>query len=185
MSNTAYDHTAPRDSGTMLQVTPARAFSDNYIWLIHSPRDASRVVAVDPGDANPVERVLVERNLSLAGILITHHHLDHVGGVAALLQGRKIPIFGPAHEQTPGEPVRLREGDRAVFPELGARFRRTRHTGSHRRPHRLRGPWRGFLRRYVVQRGVRSAVRGYGGADVGLPRQTGRVAARHAGLLRP
>ncbi|RPH44607.1 MAG: hydroxyacylglutathione hydrolase [Lysobacterales bacterium] len=106
----------------MLQVTPARAFSDNYIWLIHSPRDASRVVAVDPGDATPVERVLVERNLSLAGILITHHHLDHVGGVAALLQGRKIPVFGPAHEQTPGEPVRLREGDRAVFPELALDF---------------------------------------------------------------
>ena len=68
----------------MLQVTPVRAFSDNYIWLIHSPRDASRVVAVDPGDADPVERTLVERNLSLAGVLITHHHFDHVGGVSGL-----------------------------------------------------------------------------------------------------
>ena len=47
----------------MLQVTPVRAFADNYIWLIHSPRDASQVVAVDPGDAAPVERALRERNL--------------------------------------------------------------------------------------------------------------------------
>jgi hydroxyacylglutathione hydrolase len=106
----------------MLQVTPVRAFSDNYIWLIHSPRDVSRVVAVDPGDATPVERTLAERNLSLAGLLITHHHPDHVGGVAALLKGRKIPIFGPANEQTPGDPVRLRQGDRATFPELALDF---------------------------------------------------------------
>ncbi len=73
----------------MLQVTPVRAFTDNYIWLIHSPRDASRVVAVDPGDAQPVERALASRNLTLAGLLITHHHGDHVGGVEELLRNRR------------------------------------------------------------------------------------------------
>jgi hydroxyacylglutathione hydrolase len=107
----------------MLQVTPVRAFTDNYIWLIHSPRDASRVVAVDPGDAKPVERLLAARNLTLAGLLITHHHGDHVGGVDELLQNRRgIPIYGPAAEIIPGNPQRLREGDRALFPELGLTF---------------------------------------------------------------
>lgn len=107
----------------MLQVTPVRAFSDNYIWLIHSPRDASRVVAVDPGDAQPVERLLASGNLDLSGILITHHHGDHVGGVQALLERRPgIPVFGPASETIPGHPQRLREGDRALFPELGLGF---------------------------------------------------------------
>lgn len=106
----------------MLQVTPVRAFSDNYIWLIHSPHDAARVVAVDPGDAAPVERALTERGLSLAGLLITHHHRDHVGGVADLLARREIPMFAPAHERTPGEPVRVRQGDRAHFPGLGLEF---------------------------------------------------------------
>ena len=61
----------------MLQVTPVRAFTDNYIWLIHSPRDAHAVVAVDPGDAAPVERTLAERELTLCGLLLTHHHADH------------------------------------------------------------------------------------------------------------
>jgi hydroxyacylglutathione hydrolase len=106
----------------MLQVTPVRAFADNYIWLIHSPRDASQVVAVDPGDAVPVERALAERKLTLGGILLTHHHADHVGGVAALLQNRRIPLFGPGNERLPGEPTRLREGDRASIAALGLEF---------------------------------------------------------------
>jgi hydroxyacylglutathione hydrolase len=106
----------------MLQVTPVRAFADNYIWLIHAPRNADQVVAVDPGDAAPVERALADRNLTLAGILLTHHHADHVGGVTSLLQNRRIPLFGPASERLPGEPTRLREGDRAVLEALGLEF---------------------------------------------------------------
>jgi hydroxyacylglutathione hydrolase len=106
----------------MLQVTPVKAFADNYIWLVHAPRDAGQVVAVDPGDARPVERALAEHELNLAGILITHHHADHVGGVADLLRARRAPVFGPAGESVPGEPSRLREGDDAAFEELGLHF---------------------------------------------------------------
>lgn len=106
----------------MLQVTPVRAFADNYIWLIHSPRDPRRVVAVDPGDAAPVFRALADDGLQLSGILLTHHHRDHVGGVAALLQAHPVPVFGPAAESIPGEPTRLREGDPAVFESLGLNF---------------------------------------------------------------
>lgn len=106
----------------MLQVTPVRAFKDNYIWLIHAPRDPGRVVAVDPGDARPVERALAERELTLSGLLITHHHADHVGGVADLLQGRSLPVFGPAGERIPAKPTPLREGDRVDLAELGLSF---------------------------------------------------------------
>jgi hydroxyacylglutathione hydrolase len=106
----------------MLQVSPVRAFADNYIWLIHSPRDAQQVVVVDPGDARPVEQALSERNLELAAILMTHHHADHVGGVSALLEDRAIPVFGPASETIPGHPTRLRQGDRVVLTGLGLEF---------------------------------------------------------------
>jgi hydroxyacylglutathione hydrolase len=106
----------------MLQVTPVRAFADNYIWLIHSPRDRRKVVAVDPGDASPVRHALTADNLDLAAILLTHHHNDHVGGVAELLQQFQVPTFGPAAEKLPGEPQRLREGDVVELSDLGLRF---------------------------------------------------------------
>ena len=106
----------------MLQVTPVRAFTDNYIWLIHSPRDPRKVVAVDPGDAAPVRRILAARNLQLAAILLTHHHRDHVGGVADLLQEGPAPTFGPASEAIPGAPRQLREGDVVQLADLGLTF---------------------------------------------------------------
>jgi hydroxyacylglutathione hydrolase len=106
----------------MLRVTPVRAFTDNYVWLIHSPADPTRVIAVDPGEASPVERTLRERELTLAGILITHHHGDHVGGVSALLRNHAVPVFGPANEAIPGDPRRLREGDHVTLEDLDLQF---------------------------------------------------------------
>ena len=106
----------------MLKVSAVRAFADNYIWLIHSPRDATQVVAVDPGDARPVESALAA-GLKLSGILITHRHADHVGGVERLAQQHAVQIFGPSNEAVPGDPTRVREGDSAPFTALGLEFR--------------------------------------------------------------
>src|SRR5690349_19576377 len=105
-----------------LQVTALRAFTDNYIWVIHSPLDPQQVVVVDPGDAQPVRAALRDHQWSLAGILITHHHTDHIGGVAELVQAYSPTIFGPATERIPGQPQLLREGDRASFPSIGLSF---------------------------------------------------------------
>ena len=61
-----------------------RAFTDNYIWLIEAP--GNRLIAVDPGEAGPVRAELERSGASLAAILLTHHHPDHIGGVAELLR---------------------------------------------------------------------------------------------------
>ena len=71
------------------------AFQDNYFWVISDGRAAA---VVDPGDAAPVEAYLKEHGLQLNAILLTHHHRDHVGGVANLLRTRDIPVYGPAGE---------------------------------------------------------------------------------------
>ena len=105
-----------------LRVSPIRAFSDNYIWLIRGQRDASSVAVVDPGDAAPVLRALHEQNLKLAAILITHHHPDHIGGVTQLVEKFSPAVFGPASETIPGSPTKLRDGDSVDLKEMGLRF---------------------------------------------------------------
>lgn len=92
-----------------------RAFRDNYIWLLTQGHYS---VVVDPGDAAPVLDYLRQQALSLCGILITHHHHDHVGGVETLLANHRVPVYAPQHEDFsfPYQPVG--EGDRVDLPEL-------------------------------------------------------------------
>src|SRR3977135_512947 len=82
-----------------LNVRPVGAFSDNYIWLIDSPSAPGRVLAVDPGDATPVIAELQRSGTTLAAILLTHHHLDHIGGVPELLRHGAVPGIGPHDPQ--------------------------------------------------------------------------------------
>jgi hydroxyacylglutathione hydrolase len=77
------------------------AFSDNYLWLWHQDGHA---VVVDPGDAQPVREVLRREGLSLAAILVTHHHADHIGGVDELREATGAKVYGPATENIP-EPL--------------------------------------------------------------------------------
>jgi hydroxyacylglutathione hydrolase len=100
----------------MLAIHAVPAFKDNYIWIL--ARGAS-AVAVDPGDAEPVERFLLQRGLKLAAILATHHHADHVGGLPALATHWGCPTFGPAREVSARLDHRLAEGDRFEVPGLG------------------------------------------------------------------
>ncbi|MEP6391102.1 MAG: hydroxyacylglutathione hydrolase [Halioglobus sp.] len=78
----------------MLTIQPVPAFTDNYIWLLQDP-DSREAFVVDPGDAAPVEERLQELGLTLAGILITHHHFDHVGGLNALKEHHQCTVYGP------------------------------------------------------------------------------------------
>ncbi len=83
----------------MIEISFVSAFKDNYIWLLS---DGQRAFVVDPGDAAPVIARLDALGLSLAGILITHHHADHQGGIAALLQRWQPVVFAPASESITG-----------------------------------------------------------------------------------
>ncbi|HEV3425686.1 MAG TPA: hydroxyacylglutathione hydrolase [Paraburkholderia sp.] len=92
-----------------LEYVPVPAFEDNYIWLVS---DGHHAVVVDPGEAAPVRAYLAKRGWRLSAILLTHHHQDHVGGVADLLDGQAVPVYGPAGESIERLTYRLKSGDR-------------------------------------------------------------------------
>lgn len=93
----------------MFEISLIPAFKDNYICLLSRGRQA---FVVDPGDAAPVLQRLTTDDLELSGILITHHHADHQGGIAELLAHRSCDVFAPADESITGRTHPLRGGER-------------------------------------------------------------------------
>lgn len=92
-----------------ITISAIRAFNDNYIWCIH---DTQSAVVVDPGDAEPVLVFLQENSLTLNGILITHHHYDHTGGILPLKERYPtIPVIGPANKKIKGLTQHVSECD--------------------------------------------------------------------------
>ena len=94
----------------MVQVKAIKAFSDNYIWCLTTSNNTQAWV-VDPGQAEPVLDYLAQHNLTLAGILITHHHYDHTDGVAKLVsENPNIAVYGPTNSPFKGITQQLTDG---------------------------------------------------------------------------
>jgi hydroxyacylglutathione hydrolase len=103
-----------------LQVVPLPALADNYIWVLHD--DDGQAIVVDPGEAQPVEAALKQRDLQLRAILLTHHHHDHIGGVDALLAQHDVPVYAPHDERITQATHRVGNGDVVVLASPASRF---------------------------------------------------------------
>ncbi|KPW60746.1 Hydroxyacylglutathione hydrolase [Pseudomonas caricapapayae] len=104
----------------MIQIHALPAFNDNYIWLLQD-LSSRQCAVVDPGDAKPVMGWLAQNpDYRLTDILITHHHNDHVGGVAELKQATRARVLGPAAESIPARDIALADHDRLTV--LGLEF---------------------------------------------------------------
>jgi hydroxyacylglutathione hydrolase len=93
-----------------MRLTALPAFADNYIWaLVDSD---GRAIVVDPGDAAPVLAAAAQQNWVPHTILLTHHHDDHIGGVAAL-QARYagLEVVAPIDVRIPHATRRIGEGE--------------------------------------------------------------------------
>lgn len=76
----------------MISIFPIPALSDNYIWILVKDKKA---LIIDPAESPSVERFLAKNQLEPTACLLTHHHDDHIGGVAALRQTYPyLAIFG-------------------------------------------------------------------------------------------
>lgn len=103
-----------------LKVVPLRAFKDNYIWVLRKGRHAA---VVDPGEARPVLGYLQDQRLELCAVLLTHHHADHIGGVADLLAHSEVPVYAPRGEPIDTPSRRVAEGDEISVAQMGLHLR--------------------------------------------------------------
>lgn len=104
---------------TDLEIFPLPAFEDNYIWCL---RRAGIVAVVDPGDARPALQYLDQSGDRLCAILVTHHHHDHIDGIAELTARQAVPVYAPGAEAIAGTTRAVAGGDRIALPDLGIEF---------------------------------------------------------------
>jgi len=99
----------------MLELLAAPILSDNYVWMLIA--DDGAMLVVDPGSAAPVLARMAQ-GMRPAAILITHHHPDHIGGLAELRQHTQAPVYGPDDLRIPLVDIRLAGGERIQVDAL-------------------------------------------------------------------
>jgi glyoxylase-like metal-dependent hydrolase (beta-lactamase superfamily II) len=77
-------------------------------YVVRTERGAPEAVVVDPGDDPTTLRLEIARmGVTVAGILVTHTHYDHIGAVADLAEATGAPV----HVSEVEAPVLARPGD--------------------------------------------------------------------------
>lgn len=98
-----------------MNINYIKAFNDNYIWTIEKD---GKIIVVDPGDAGPVIDYLKDKKLDY--ILLTHKHMDHVGGVKELKDKYGAKVYGPLETKEYND-ITLKDGDE--FEVLGEKYK--------------------------------------------------------------
>ena len=107
--------------------------NDNFGYLIHDPATKA-TASIDAPEAGPIIKALEREGWTLTDILVTHHHGDHVGGIAELKQKYQCRVVAPHDKAAKIAQVDLRvaQGDVVKVGELLARVLETPgHTLDH------------------------------------------------------
>jgi hydroxyacylglutathione hydrolase len=117
----------------MLDLITIPCLKDNYAYLIRD-QDSGQCAVVDVPDAIPVIETLQEKGWKLGMILLTHHHSDHIDGVARLVEATGAMVLGARADSArlPRLDRALAEGDRVtVGGEEGVVLDVSGHTVGH------------------------------------------------------
>ncbi|MCG7494189.1 hydroxyacylglutathione hydrolase [Thalassobius sp. Cn5-15] len=99
-----------------LELVTIPCLADNYAYLIHNTT-TGQTAAVDVPEAAPIRAALKQRAWVLSDVLLTHHHWDHVDGLADLLADHPANVIGAeadAHRLPPLD-IAVAEGDRLIL----------------------------------------------------------------------
>ncbi|MEE4345798.1 MAG: hydroxyacylglutathione hydrolase, partial [Paracoccaceae bacterium] len=99
-----------------LEIVTIPCLKDNYAFLAHD-RVTGQTAVVDVPEAAPIAAALAQRGWRLTHVLLTHHHWDHVDGLAALLADHPATVIGAAADahRLPPLDVAVAEGDRITI----------------------------------------------------------------------
>ncbi|MEP5633733.1 MAG: hydroxyacylglutathione hydrolase [Tateyamaria sp.] len=116
-----------------LDVRTIPCLSDNYAYLAHDT-DTGATAAIDVPEAGPIIAALAETGWTLTDVLITHHHWDHVDGLADLLAAHPARVVGAAADahRLPDLDLALNDGDALnIGSETGTIIDVSGHTINH------------------------------------------------------
>jgi hydroxyacylglutathione hydrolase len=105
-----------------MRVVSVPCLKDNFAYLVIG--DDGGCAVVDPGEAAPVEAALAREGATLRAIWATHHHHDHVGGIAELVDnhpGIEVVIGAVDAPKTKHVTRTVEDGDEVALGALRAR----------------------------------------------------------------
>ncbi|WP_170395382.1 MULTISPECIES: hydroxyacylglutathione hydrolase [Ruegeria] len=95
-----------------LEIVTIPCLSDNYAFLAHDAT-SGQTALIDAPEAGPILAELDARGWTLSHVLLTHHHWDHVDGLAGVLERHPAKVIGAAADahRLPPLDQQVAEGD--------------------------------------------------------------------------
>lgn len=105
-----------------MRVVQIPLLRDNYGYLVVC-EDTNDAAIIDPSEAEPVLRKVEEQKVKLTAILNTHHHRDHTGGNAGVLERLSLKVYGHRSdtERIPGLSNPIDDGEEFSVGKLKAK----------------------------------------------------------------
>ncbi len=97
-----------------LELVTIPCLADNYAYIVHDEISGQTAV-IDVPDAAPVLGALQAREWHLTDILITHHHADHIQGVANLKAATGARVIGNVADAHRLPPLDLAVSEGEIF----------------------------------------------------------------------
>lgn len=94
---------------------------DNYAYVLRD-HASGEVAVIDVPEAAPIKAALAQHGWTLTQVWLTHHHWDHVDGLADLLAEHPAKVVGASADahRLPDLDIAVAEGDRVALGSLEA-----------------------------------------------------------------